>query len=902
MHGCTSCNQQFCKKCPINSTKAPRIGVCVSSPICLQCTTKLAQRDAEDWIAKALSLLQSRAEGSTKAAMACALIAIHTTDVLPVPQLRGVAKELLKQGFQEQALLILSVFREIASSKCDVKLYLPAVKALQEISNKPGNPWREKWLLTLAAQQAILLADQSVSLSETTIDVPDLSRARREIVTSIFDVECEKEAQYEAMISSSLYELERAWEGRDVTEMLNIVTSTEVLNEDALIPNNGIEPAIKALHSFLESKRQFMPRMLPDDQCALLFFQGYARICSSDAREGLDCIERATWSGHHNKWLSGVAIPIVISQLANHPSVINDLVKVGEEILEMRPSQQICFNSLLHILGLAQEDINPSLKSCWPELCVPGINQAETRKYEKSVLQQVQDKRLSYSGAGYALIDFVQSACHPSEIMVCLLNASLWFLKDLRSKRTGSLQQIYALKKMTLNCVEEAYYVAHLGLHPGMQFYASRFGLAIAAEAITAAGKCATSDDVKILIELFRSVIQKGRFSPFWKMPIVPVCEALLLNILTGRLHAEFMLHLQRDQSNPLLKTEEIKYQLYENDLWWVCPVEDKDATRERAMEALLQAKGLSWSDVSDSMCSVLSPRTPDGWLLQLNYLDGNLPFSTLRGFEFNIGSENPCIKLNAIPARSGQKGLFSAVDVHTVLQIPKKELFPIVFSLDAPSDSQRFHPFQQLRFEPSSLENTDLLHTLLQTDYLMKCFSVGSDVSAKPPFKQRDCSEGLTANLPPYLQKVLAPVAERGSCRNKTSRFWIQADEIQYNVTQTGSVVYCRIGAVKMAVRTSPQFPGLDGKLHDVDDEDPDSPESQFAKDLTENYDESFSRCLDDLGNCASCKYLVLFWEGSLKTCRAKQTERVFLFRLVLYETSKQMLGEKTSLTSARC
>ena len=41
------------------------------------------------------------------------------------------------------------------------------------------------------------------------------------------------------------------------------------------------------------------------------------------------------------------------------------------------------------------------------------------------------------------------------------------------------------------------------------------------------------------------------------------------------------------------------------------------------------------------------------------------------------------------------------------------------------------------------------------------------------------------------------------------------------------------------MAVRTSPQFPGLDGKLHDVDDEDPDSPESQFAKDLTENYDE---------------------------------------------------------------
>ena len=839
VHECASCEQRFCKKCPINFMKAPRIGVNLPSPICQQCTTKLSQKDAEEWIEKSLSLLQSRKEGCIKATMACVLIAIHTTEVLPVAQLRAVAKQLLNQGFQEQSLLILSVMREVASFKQDVKLYLPMVKALQEISSKPGKSWREKWLLTLVAQQGILLANESVILSETTIDVPELSRAHREIVTSISAIEHEKEAEYKAMISSSLCELEKAWVSRDVTEMMNIVTSTEVINEDALIPNNGTEPAMKALEVFLDAKRGFMPRMLSDDRCALQFFQGYALICSNDVREGLDCIENAIWSGHHNKWLSETAIPIVIMQLAEHPSVRNDLVKVGKEILETRPSQQIFFSSLLHILQIAQEDLNPSLKSCWPELSVPGINQAGTRKYEMSVLQQVQDKRLSYSAAGYALIDFVQSACHPSEIVVCLLNASLWFLKDLRSKQAGSLQQVYALKKMTLSCVEEAYHVAHLGLHPGMQLYVSRFGLAIVAETIAAAGKCATAEDSKIVVELFHSVITKGRFNPFWKMPIVPICEALLLNILTGRLHTEFMLHMQRDQSKGLLKSEEIKYQLYENDLRWVCPVEDKDATRERAMEALLQAKGLTWSDISDSMCSVLSPRTPDGWLLQQHYLNGNLPFAALKGFEFNTDSDSPCIKLNAIPARSGQKGLFSAVDIHTVLQIPKKELFPIVFSLDPPNDSQRFHPFQQLRFEPASLENTDLLHTLLQTDYLMKCFSVGSDVSAKPPFKQRDSSEGLTANLPPHLKKVLAPVTERGSCRNKTSRFWIQADEIEYNVTQNGAVVYCRIGAVKMVVRTSPQFPGLDGKLHDIKDEDPDSPQSQFAKDLTDNYDE---------------------------------------------------------------
>ena len=733
----------------------------------------------------------------------------------------------------------MSVLRKVSHSKDDVKLYLPAVKALRAISGRPGKSWRDRWVLSLVAHHAALLADQAVALSDTPIDIPDLAKTRQAAEKSVLDVEAEKEVEYDVMVKSHLRELEKAWMSRDITEMLNIVTTIELIQEDAIIQADVTEPAVKALGIFLNDRRQFMPRMMPDDQCALNFFQGYEHLCRRDSQKGLDFIERAVWSGHHNKWLSETTIPIVISQLSSHPSLENDLAMAGREITKSGPSHQICFSSLLHILGITQEDLNPSLKSCWPELSVPGINQSGTRKYEKTVFQQVQEGKLNYSEAGYALIDFIPSACHSSELAVCFLNASLWFLKDLRTQRAGNLQQVYALKMMTLSCVEQAYYTALRGLHPGMQLYVSRFGLAIAGEAIMAAGKCATSEDSKIVVELYHSVIKKGRFCPFWKMPIVPICEALLLNILTGRLHTEFMFHLQKDPNNGLLEGEEVKYQMYENDLKWLCPVENKDATRERAMEALMATKGLSWSDVSDSMCSVLSPRTPDGWLLQQEHLEGKLPFSTLTGFQFNTDSSDPFIKLTAVPARHPNRGLFSSADVQTVLQIPKEDLFPIIFSLDPPNESQRFHPFQQLRFHPSSLENTDLLHTLLQTDYLMKCFSVGSDVSAKPPFQQRSCSEGLTAKLPPHMKKVLAPVFTRGGCSNKTSRFWIQADEIDFNVTQNGSLIQCRIGAVKMVVRTSPQFPGLDGKLRDIEEDDPDSPESKFARDLTENYDE---------------------------------------------------------------
>ena len=837
---CVSCGRRFCKQCPIQSMVAPCIGVSAPEPICQECTTSLAQRDAEGWVTKAQQFVRSGAVGSLRAAMACVLMAVHSTNVLPLQHLRGVARELIECGFPEQAFVILSILQDDSESNDNIKVYLSAAKALQAMAKKPGKAWKEKWVLVLMAQHASLLAAQSVALSDTSIDIPDLSGKRTEIISSICDMEQEKGKEYDMMVKSSLRNLEKAWESRDLSEMLNIATTTMMLKEDALIYSNGLEPAVKALNTFLDARKGYISRMMPDDQCALRFFQGLANVFNGATQEGLDCIEKAIWSGHHNKWISEASIPIVILELMNHPSVKKEIVSVCRTVIQNGSSStRVGFAGLLPALGITQEDLNPSLKSCWPDLSVQGIYQGATRKYEKMVYQQVQEGKLSYCDAGYALIDFVPGACHPAEVMVCFLNASLWFLKELRAKTSGSSQQVYALKMLTLSCVQHAYVIAHHALHPGMQLYMARFALAITAETLVAADKCATADDTEFVVELIHTIIHKGRFSPFWKMPIVPVSEAVLLNILTGRLHTEFMLKLQEHPNNSLLRDAEVKYQLYENDLRWTCPVEDKDATRARAMEALLAGKGLTWSDITESMHSPLNPRSPDGWLLQQEHLGGNLGFVELRGFELDTDSDSPSIKLTAVPTRPGKCGLFSTEDVHTVLQIPSDELFPIFFSLDPPSDTQRFHPFQELRFQPSCLERTDLLYTLLQTDYLMKCFSVGSDVSANPPFLQRDCSEGLTANLPSHLKKVLAPVSARGSSKSKTSRFWIQADEIEYKITQTGSHIHCQLGEVKMVIRTQPQLPGLDGKLRDTTDEDPNSPESKFARDLTENYDE---------------------------------------------------------------
>jgi hypothetical protein len=121
-----------------------------------------------------------------------------------------------------------------------------------------------------------------------------------------------------------------------------------------------------------------------------------------------------------------------------------------------------------------------------------------------------------------------------------------------------------------------------------------------------------------------------------------------------------------------------------------------------------------------------------------------------------------------------------------------------------------------------------------------MKSFSVGSEVSAKPPFNQRPCEKGLTKNLPPHLQEAIKPVSKRGNTISNIHRFWIQAGELVYEQKQVGSKLTFHLGNIKMSVRSHPLVPGPDGKLEDTEEQtDPDSPEAKFAADLTAHYDE---------------------------------------------------------------
>ena len=215
-----------------------------------------------------------------------------------------------------------------------------------------------------------------------------------------------------------------------------------------------------------------------------------------------------------------------------------------------------------------------------------------------------------------------------------------------------------------------------------------------------------------------------------------------------------------------------------------------------------------------------------------------------MTGFVIDIDPDHPSVKLHVVEEdqRRNTIGLFSQDDINTMLQLESSD-FPLFFSLDPPEHDlgKHYHPFQQWRYGTEKVRDSEVLNTMFITDYLMKSFTVGSDVSSIPPFQQRSCKEGLTKSLPPDLQRAIHSIQERGGCYSQSShRFWIEAKEMKYDMQQSGSVITCHFGEMEMEVKTHSLKRNENGELEDTDkDESPNSPESQFAKDMTEHYEE---------------------------------------------------------------
>ena len=835
---CVNCGNASCANCAFKK-RVYRLNLASLQNICKPCFQSLYKKDGELWKEQSLKFIHAGDSSSLVVAHGCMIMAL-CGGVNSNELLYAVGKRLLQQNYYETSLQFLISFLFSGTNLESVKACMSIATALEKLSDRPQMDYICKLSCLMAANDFYTATQKITEAGTSTISVPSLDRNAEVLTKKLHTLYNEEKDKCAAEAAK---QLDTAWANRNFYKMISVLTTTL----DNKYGSHFDDYAMIGLEAFLSTKN--IKLMRNEDSAAMLFFQGVMKLYKGEQLGYLD-IEQAVLKGYHSEWMQRAAIDVLMTKLLYnlgnsmpHEGLHTALKNLNVHDLLSKDSK------CLAALKIKSNDLAPPYTRHWPELCVTGVNSRATFKYEKAVIQMYHNSEWTAIDVALAYIDFIPSLEHPAEICVCFLLAGLWFLKELEVtvKQFGLHQvrgtlssKIYAIKRAVFVCVGYAFCASQEHFHPGMQLYTSRVGLQIILRTKNYAETYFTSQNSELLSQMVKTIFQVAKFCPFWNFPIVMACEAPLLHIITGELHSAFTLSLQYAEPMKCIPfTEpELKYQLYENNLRHLCSLEEPDEVHLQAMESLLSERNWTMEDVSSLMKSPLSPRCNEGWLIQQTELGVPMEYASLEGFVLDLdNSAGPSLQLLAVPADSINVGLVSKNDIWEFLQLPPGPLF---FSLDPPNEDLRFHPFQAFRYEPKELKGSTLLHTMFEADYLLKSFSVGTEVSAIPPFKQRPCSEGLIANLPEYLQKVLKPMSERGQSSSHMQRFWIQADDLIYDENEMNGKLTVKIKNPNMFIRTHPLMMDVDGKLKDTEENvNKDSPEFKFAAELSSHYEE---------------------------------------------------------------
>ena len=833
---CTDCGKLFCAECPLKRGKFPIQGTLKLVPLCSECYNKISTNEVEGWRKKRMQLLHSESSEDIQAGVSCFLMELYASNssgYTAVNLANKCAKQLIEESLPHLALpLLLATASQCETPGEKIRGHILMSKALELIAYDASTPSKDQILLLKAAKAE---CDAASSVKAHGTEIPDLSTRIASLEKTVAIIEAEDERQLKRAIQLAYSKLTNAWIGGDWDNIFQIISDTA---SDHLKRSDGANPTMLAMKEFVKVNSENKNKMM------IQFLDGVVCIFEDKFCEGLKNIEEAVWDrGEYvsSKFYS-TAVDLVIGVLLHHPENVMPFRNLQSSFEKCVKGVTLNPSIVLASLHLTEEELLPPFKSHWPN--IPLLT--KIKSYEDFANQKITKGEWTGTNAAENYLDMIEKCQHPAETAICFLNASLWLLKMLKEKSTESpaLSDVYALKMAIFHYLSQSFIIGASCLKIGMQFYIARIAVAATLLASKFAAHQSTPKDAKQVVQFLYMFLHAARFCPFWKAPLVLACEATVLNDMLNRQHCTFiskLKHIPKEFCH--LEQYEVLYRLYENDLTGLHKQKNPTDLKHQTMQELLQRRGLTSDNVSFLMKTSLCKRTPEGWICNQQPVGTNLEFSEIKGLRVHFNTFSPLnpVTLELLVIRSnGSNGLISSSDMDTFLTIEPGELMPLYFSLDPPSRDEKYHPFQELRFHPKALQNTEVLETLLDADYLMKFFSVGSEVSANPPFDQRPSVDGLLAKLPPHLREALKSVPEYGNAKSSLYRFWIEAKEMQYDIEQSGNVITVKCGSPEMIIRKHRMYYDPDGEMHDTeDDDDPDSPESKFAAAMTENYDE---------------------------------------------------------------
>lgn len=246
-----------------------------------------------------------------------------------------------------------------------------------------------------------------------------------------------------------------------------------------------------------------------------------------------------------------------------------------------------------------------------------------------------------------------------------------------------------------------------------------------------------------------------------------------------------------------------------------------------------------------------------------LNF-DGETAYCQLNGVHIDPGSKEISLLLTREDKDDNSPPIFGWTDIAEVFLLGicggrlSFECKNVASELD-PNETLNlpYFPFFEVEFEGFNVNGemskellcgTNYLMTMYHADLLLKILTTGQEVSATYPFLYKDTKNGLLANLPERLVKILTPVGQRKKAEKlkrmenmmSIHRFWLQAEKGELETEKHGSgEVTFRFGDVQLELCVMRMNYNQDGVLVDMKHLlDQDGPQVSFVKDFNKNID----------------------------------------------------------------
>lgn len=268
-----------------------------------------------------------------------------------------------------------------------------------------------------------------------------------------------------------------------------------------------------------------------------------------------------------------------------------------------------------------------------------------------------------------------------------------------------------------------------------------------------------------------------------------------------------------------------VLYQAYEACLkdWYeeTHDPENEQGFKVLLMNELLFKNGWTFLELEQNLNSpwIMIDRDEEGWMVPSPSLPWkNTPsietYRSLNGLELNYHTGQ--MRFLFQPVAKNDPSYTQVISSFDLSEMLEKNISEAIFSLDPVDPDMLYHPFNKMRFAPTSVYKTEFLNTMLLTDYLLKFFTVAREAQSEYPYATREL-DLLTSHLPLYLKKIISDFHKAQQSESLHS-FWIEACEVPVALddesAQREGIQRIALGELKMTVKKYQMTRDADGNL----------------------------------------------------------------------------------------